>query len=148
MDGRRLTSIESPPIIEIVESILEPSQNWMTEQLVRTLGMALGEEGSWREGFQVEEEFFAEVVGVDTLDIHYRVFDPWLEQGAIEHAAGLDEVFVGRVRRDPSDPRGLSLWVVSDNLLKGAAGQAVQCFNLMHGYPETTGLEFPGLHPI
>ncbi len=35
-----------------------------------------------------------------------------------------------------------------DNLMKGAAGQAVQCFNLMHGIEETTGLEFPGLHPI
>ncbi|SVA50031.1 uncharacterized protein METZ01_LOCUS102885, partial [marine metagenome] len=35
-----------------------------------------------------------------------------------------------------------------DNLMKGAAGQAVQCFNIMHGFRETTGLAFPGLHPI
>lgn len=35
-----------------------------------------------------------------------------------------------------------------DNLMKGAAGQAVQAFNLMHGFEETEGLEFPGLHPI
>lgn len=35
-----------------------------------------------------------------------------------------------------------------DNLMKGAAGQAVQNFNIMLGYPETTSLEFPGLHPI
>lgn len=35
-----------------------------------------------------------------------------------------------------------------DNLMKGAAGQAVQAFNIMHGFEETTGLEFPGLHPI
>ena len=35
-----------------------------------------------------------------------------------------------------------------DNLVKGAAGNAVQCFNLMAGFPETTGLEFPGLHPV
>jgi len=35
-----------------------------------------------------------------------------------------------------------------DNLMKGAAGTAVQCFNLMQGYDETTGLEFTGLHPI
>ena len=34
-----------------------------------------------------------------------------------------------------------------DNLMKGAAGQAVQAFNIMHGLPETRGLEFPGLHP-
>ncbi len=35
-----------------------------------------------------------------------------------------------------------------DNLMKGAAGQAVQAFNLMHGFEERTGLQFPGLHPI
>lgn len=35
-----------------------------------------------------------------------------------------------------------------DNLMKGAAGNAVQAMNLMLGLPETTGLEFPGLHPI
>jgi aspartate-semialdehyde dehydrogenase len=41
-------------------------------------------------------------------------------------AAGRDEVFVGRVRRDLALPNGLSLWVVSDNLRKGAALNAVQ----------------------
>lgn len=41
-------------------------------------------------------------------------------------AAGRCEVFVGRVRRDLSHPRGLNLWIVSDNLLKGAAWNAVQ----------------------
>lgn len=35
-----------------------------------------------------------------------------------------------------------------DNLMKGAAGTAVQAMNVMCGWPETTGLEFPGLHPI
>ena len=35
-----------------------------------------------------------------------------------------------------------------DNLMKGAAGQAVQAFNLMHGFDETTALGFPGLHPV
>ena len=35
-----------------------------------------------------------------------------------------------------------------DNLMKGAAGSAVQCMNLMCGFAETAGLEFPGLHPL
>lgn len=35
-----------------------------------------------------------------------------------------------------------------DNLMKGAAGSAVQCMNLMTGFGETEGLDFPGLHPI
>jgi aspartate-semialdehyde dehydrogenase len=40
--------------------------------------------------------------------------------------AGRDEVFVGRIRRDPTVPHGLNLWVVADNLRKGAATNAVQ----------------------
>jgi len=35
-----------------------------------------------------------------------------------------------------------------DNLMKGGAGNAVQCLNIRMGWPERTGLEFPGLHPI
>jgi aspartate-semialdehyde dehydrogenase len=41
-------------------------------------------------------------------------------------AAGRDEVFVGRIRPDPTVPHGLNLWVVADNLRKGAATNAVQ----------------------
>ncbi len=47
-------------------------------------------------------------------------------------SAGRDEVFVGRLRRDPSHERGLCLWVVSDNLLKGAATNAVQIAEVLH----------------
>jgi aspartate-semialdehyde dehydrogenase len=41
-------------------------------------------------------------------------------------AVGRDEVFVGRIREDSSHPRGLAMWVVGDNLRKGAATNAVQ----------------------
>ena len=41
-------------------------------------------------------------------------------------AAGRDEVLVGRIRRDPSHDRCLNLWIVGDNLRKGAATNAVQ----------------------
>jgi aspartate-semialdehyde dehydrogenase len=41
-------------------------------------------------------------------------------------ATGRDEVFVGRIRRDPTIANGLNLWVVADNLRKGAATNAVQ----------------------
>ena len=41
-------------------------------------------------------------------------------------AAGTEEVFVGRIRRDVSHPNGLVMWVVADNLRKGAALNAVQ----------------------
>ena len=46
--------------------------------------------------------------------------------------AGRDEVLVGRIRRDPSHPRALNLWVVGDNLLKGAATNAVQIAEALH----------------
>jgi aspartate-semialdehyde dehydrogenase len=41
-------------------------------------------------------------------------------------AEGRDEVFVGRIRQDATVPHGLNLWVVADNLRKGAATNAVQ----------------------
>jgi aspartate-semialdehyde dehydrogenase len=47
-------------------------------------------------------------------------------------AAGRDEVFVGRIRRDESHPRALSMWIVSDNLRKGAATNAIQIAELLH----------------
>jgi aspartate-semialdehyde dehydrogenase len=42
------------------------------------------------------------------------------------YANGKDDVFVGRIRRDGSQPNTLNLWVVSDNLRKGAATNTVQ----------------------
>lgn len=53
-------------------------------------------------------------------DIHRQIYPMPLTK------AGSDEVFVGRLRRDTVNPRALNLWVVSDNLLKGAATNAVQ----------------------
>ena len=48
------------------------------------------------------------------------------------------------------DPHSNRLVVISaiDNLMKGAAGQAVQAFNISRGFDETTALQFPGLHPV
>lgn len=48
---------------------------------------------------------------------------------------------------DPETRRIVALCAI-DNLMKGAAGTAVQCMNLMLGWEETMGLTFPGLHPI
>jgi aspartate-semialdehyde dehydrogenase len=46
-------------------------------------------------------------------------------------AAGKDDVFVGRIRRDPGNERALDMWIVSDNLRKGAATNAVQIARLL-----------------
>lgn len=49
----------------------------------------------------------------------------------VTHAAGKDPVFVGRIREDISHPRGLNLWIVADNIRKGAALNAVQIAELV-----------------
>ena len=63
----------------------------------------------------------AQAPGVKLLDdVAISLYpQPW-------SAAGTDEVFVGRIRQDASHPCGLNMWVVADNLRKGAALNAVQ----------------------
>jgi aspartate-semialdehyde dehydrogenase len=82
-----------------------------------------------REDLSPEEcrELLAAAPGVTVLDDPDRAVYPL----ALD-AAGRDDVFVGRIRRDPSNPRTLNLWVVSDNLRKGAATNAVQLAELLH----------------
>ncbi len=50
---------------------------------------------------------------------------------AVSDAAGADPVFVGRVREDISHPRGIDLWVVADNIRKGAALNSVQIAEIL-----------------
>ena len=50
---------------------------------------------------------------------------------ALTEAAGTDPVFVGRIREDISHPRGLNMWVVADNLRKGAALNSVQIAEIL-----------------
>lgn len=49
----------------------------------------------------------------------------------VTHASGTDPIYVGRIREDISHPRGLNLWVVADNIRKGAALNAVQIAELV-----------------
>ncbi len=74
-----------------------------------------------KETFELDEvlELLGSAPGVKLLDVPERVTP-------LTHAAGKDEVYVGRVRRDLSHPRGLDFWVVADNVRKGAALNAVQ----------------------
>jgi aspartate-semialdehyde dehydrogenase len=55
-------------------------------------------------------------------------------------AAGRDEVFVGRIRRDRSHPRALAMFVVADNLRKGAATNAIQIAELLTRSREAAGV--------
>src|SRR5690606_36323347 len=65
--------------------------------------------------------------GVEVVDRHEAGGNPT----PVTHASGRDPVFVGRIREDLSHPRGLNLWVVADNIRKGAALNAVQLAELV-----------------
>ncbi|MEI2796673.1 aspartate-semialdehyde dehydrogenase [Pseudoxanthomonas sp. F11] len=65
--------------------------------------------------------------GVEVVDEHKAGGYPT----PVTHASGRDPVFVGRIREDFSHPRGLNLWVVADNIRKGAALNAVQLAELV-----------------
>ena len=69
------------------------------------------------------KELLAQAPGVELLDSDYP--------SAVTDASGQDAVFVGRVRDDISHPRGLDLWVVADNVRKGAALNCVQIAELL-----------------
>jgi aspartate-semialdehyde dehydrogenase len=72
-------------------------------------------------------ELLSEAPGVTVLDDPSGASYPL----AID-AAGKDGVFVGRIRRDPGHERALDMWIVADNLRKGAATNAVQLAELLH----------------
>ncbi len=83
------------------------------------------------------DEPFVRIVK-DKTGIH-RVPDPKILAGSNYADVGFD--------LDPDSERVVALAAI-DNLMKGAAGSAVQAMNIMCGFEETMGLEFPGLHPI
>ena len=68
-----------------------------------------------------------EMPGVTVLDSHEDGGYPT----AATEASGTDPVFVGRIREDISHPRGLNMWVVADNLRKGAALNSVQIAEIL-----------------
>jgi N-acetyl-gamma-glutamyl-phosphate/LysW-gamma-L-alpha-aminoadipyl-6-phosphate reductase len=83
------------------------------------------------------DEPFVRIVK-DKTGIH-RVPDPKILSGSNYADVGFD--------LDPATGHVVSLAAI-DNLMKGAAGSAVQAMNVMCGFEEMAGLEFPGLHPI
>jgi aspartate-semialdehyde dehydrogenase len=76
---------------------------------------------------QAARKLLEQAPGVVVVDEH----KPGGYPTPVSHAAGKDEVFVGRIREDISHPRGLDLWIVSDNIRKGAALNAVQVAELL-----------------
>jgi aspartate-semialdehyde dehydrogenase len=75
---------------------------------------------------QQVREILSKAPGVQVVD------NPALQEYPLAiHAAGRDETFVGRIREDESIPNGINLWIVSDNVRKGAALNAVQIAEIL-----------------
>ena len=76
---------------------------------------------------QQARELLEKAPGVVVVDEHKAGGYPT----PVTHASGNDAVYVGRIREDFSHPRGLNMWVVADNIRKGAALNAVQIAELL-----------------
>ena len=65
-------AVTSPPMSEIVAAIMRPSQNWVSEQVLKTLGAEFAGDGSWAGGLGVERQYLYDVVGIDTGAVFLR----------------------------------------------------------------------------
>ena len=81
-----------------------------------------------RKDISIEEvrQLLADAPGVEVIE-----GKDMIHPTPVTHAAGKDPVFVGRLRRDLSHPRGIDMWVVADNIRKGAALNAIQIMDTL-----------------
>jgi N-acetyl-gamma-glutamyl-phosphate/LysW-gamma-L-alpha-aminoadipyl-6-phosphate reductase len=130
VDGVAPTVAFSATAIEAVRGILATSHVFLREPLPEKELWAI-----YRAAYK--DEPFMRLVK-EAGGVH-RYPDPKILSGSNWCDVGFE--------RDPHSTR-LVVMAALDNLMKGAAGQAVQALNIRYGFAETTGLEFPGLHPI
>jgi D-alanyl-D-alanine carboxypeptidase/D-alanyl-D-alanine-endopeptidase (penicillin-binding protein 4) len=64
--GRPVVSFQSRPLADVIFPILNSSQNWFAEMLLKTVGRAVAGEGSWDAGLEVERRFLVDSVGIDS----------------------------------------------------------------------------------
>ena len=69
---RAVASWTSPPMSEIVAAILKPSQNWIAEQVLKTLGASYAGRGTWARGIQVERQYLINQARVDSTAFFLR----------------------------------------------------------------------------
>jgi N-acetyl-gamma-glutamyl-phosphate/LysW-gamma-L-alpha-aminoadipyl-6-phosphate reductase len=132
-DGRRPDIHMSVTSVELVRGALATAHCFLTED-----GWRLGEKEIWRLYRQAyNNEPFIRIVKFRRG--FYRYPEPKI-------LAGSNYCDIGFAKEKGSDR--LVVIAALDNLMKGAAGTAVQAMNVMCGFAETAGLEFPGLHPV
>jgi aspartate-semialdehyde dehydrogenase len=117
---------EEQKLVHETRKILQDDQMQITATVVRVPVMGGHSEAvnvEFINDFEITEvrRLLDQMPGVIVQDNPAEAFYPMPLQ-----AAGKDEVFVGRIRRDYSQPNSLNMWVVSDNVRKGAATNAVQ----------------------
>ena len=133
-DGQDLAVHMSVTSIELVRGVLATAHVFVKDELRDTLQLKdLWKTYRGRYGQEPFVRLVRERQGV------YRYPEPKILAGSNYADVGFDY--------DPSTGRIVAIAAI-DNLMKGAAGSAVQCMNLMHGWDETLGLEFPGMHPV
>lgn len=72
VEWSRVTGVQSPPLTDVVAGILRPSQNWIAEQLLKTLGAERSGSGGWSTGIDVETKYLTEVAGIDPTGFFLR----------------------------------------------------------------------------
>ncbi len=129
-DGAKPSVAFSATAIEAVRGILTTSHVFLKGDLQ--------DKDLWkiyREAYK--EELFMRLVK-ENAGVH-RYPEPKLLSGSNWCDVGFE--------KDPHSKR-VVVMAATDNLMKGASGQAVQSFNIRMGFPEETAIDFPGLHPI
>jgi aspartate-semialdehyde dehydrogenase len=117
---------EEQKLVDETRKILSDNSLRITSTVVRvpvTGGHSIAVNIEFENDFTIENvrKLLTEMPGIIVLDdvANNSYPMPLLSEGK-------DEVFVGRIRRDESNPKSLNIWVVADNLRKGAATNAVQ----------------------
>jgi len=125
----------SATAVEAVRGILSTSHVFLTEENKDMTDMDIWK--IYRQEYG--EELFIRIVKEKTGIYRYP---------EMKILAGTNYCDIGFERDNTKGSRRIVVMSAIDNLMKGAAGQAVQALNIMHGFDERLGLEFSGLHPI
>lgn len=72
VDYRRVTGVTSPPLADVVAAILRPSQNWIAEHVLKTLGAEESGSGGWSTGLDAERRYLIDVAGIDSTAFFLR----------------------------------------------------------------------------
>jgi D-alanyl-D-alanine carboxypeptidase/D-alanyl-D-alanine-endopeptidase (penicillin-binding protein 4) len=69
---QRIATMSSPPLVDVVAAIMRPSQNWIAEQLLKTLGAERRSSGGWSTGLDVERRYLIDVARIDSSGFFLR----------------------------------------------------------------------------